>query len=174
MKFWRIRLLTALSFFGFIAIFLTTSCEKNVCDNVTCFNGGSCNMGTCRCPVGWEGPQCNFKSVDRFTGVYGGLTRCNNGAFIIDTAWITPDPNIINFVYLTYKSILPRKLHGYVHNNASTYSIVIQSDSVLNYLKVYTVTLQNDKSLNIHTYEHNQLVVGDTSINECTFTGTKK
>lgn len=179
MKFWRIKLLTALSFFGFLAIFFYSSCEKNVCDNVTCFNGGSCSAGTCRCPTGWEGPECSIKSVDRFVGHYAGLTQCNNGNAtlgpgVIDSVLIYADVKNVNFVYIGLKSILPKYLHGYVSSNASTYSIIVPSDSASNYQRIYTVTLQNNKILTIDTYENNETNPGAPVINDCTFISSKK
>ena len=41
-----------------------TACKKeepapvNPCDNVTCENGGDCNNGTCDCPEGFTGTNC--------------------------------------------------------------------------------------------------------------------
>jgi len=130
-------------------------------------------MGTCRCPVGWEGSQCAFKSVNRFIGGYVGLSQCNMGAYTVDSAWIVGDIKNINFVYITQKSQPNVMLHGYVVNNASTYSIIVPSDSTINYLEVFTITLQNSKTLSIHTYLHDQHVVGDTIIRECLFLGSK-
>jgi hypothetical protein len=173
MKFWKIGLLTTLSFFGFIAIFLYSSCERNTCNNVTCFNGGSCNVGTCHCPTGWEGPQCGSKAVDRFIHGYKGLTQCNMGAYVIDSAWIVGDIKNINFVYITQKSYPGVVLHGYISNNAATYSIIVASDSSANYLRVHTITLQNSTTLSIHTFLHDQTRPGDTATSECLFTGTK-
>ncbi len=173
MKFGKISLLVALVFSVFAIVFYT-SCERNVCDNVTCFNGGSCNMGACLCPIGYEDPQCQTRSVARYQGMYVGYYSCDNGAPLIDTAWVTPDPIKINYVYLTYKHISPEVLHGYVSNNESTYSIVIQSDSAVNYLKVFTATLQGDKMLNIHSYLTDKRIVGDTIVEKCFFTGSKQ
>ncbi len=173
MKFWKVSLLTTLVFSAFVFVLFITACEKNVCDNVTCFNGGSCNVGTCHCPVGYEDPQCQTKSTARFLGVYAGLSTCDNGAYLIDTAWITEDQNKINYVYLTMKSILPRVLHGYVSSSESTYSIIVPDDSSVNYIKVYTATLQGDKTLTVNTFLHDKTTPGDTIISKCSFIGTK-
>lgn len=173
MKFGKISLLTAVLFAVFMIVF-STACERNVCDNVTCFNGGSCNSGTCRCPIGYEGEQCQVRSTARYAGMYVGYYSCDNGAYLIDTAWVTPDPVKINWVYLTYKHIAPQTLHGYVSNNESTYSIMIPSDSSKNYVKVFTATLQGDKVLNIHTYMTDEHIVGDTIIEKCFFYGSKQ
>jgi hypothetical protein len=179
MKFLKLTLLTTLLFTAFVIIFSNSSCERNACNNVTCFNGGSCNKGICRCELGYEGPQCQTLSTSRYIGGYAGYTECDNGAQTIDSVFITQDTKAINYVYVAFKSILPKSLHGYVSSNESTYSILIPSDSinngVLKYLKVYTVTLQNDKSLSLHTYEtdYRQLAGPDTIIHKCDFFGTK-
>jgi hypothetical protein len=174
MKFWKLGLLTTLVFTCIVIVVVYSSCEKNVCDNVTCFNGGSCNSGTCKCPIGWEDPQCQTKSVARYLGVYVGLTQCNGGAQLIDSAWITSDPVKINYVYVTYKSIAPMVLHGYVSNNEATYSVVVPNDSLANYMKQWTINLQGNKSLTIHSYEYDTRIAGDTIINKCDFLGSKQ
>jgi len=132
-------------------------------------------VGTCRCPVGWEDPQCQTKSVKRYVGSYVGFTTCNAGAETIDSCEIDADPDKINYVFVTLKSF-GKTLHGYVQNNASTYSIIIPDDSVKNseaYYKAYQVTLQGGKNLNISSVELNELIPGDTVRNNCVFVGTK-
>jgi len=176
MKAWKLSLFTAIVFSAFITILLYTSCERNPCDNVTCFNGGSCNVGTCRCPVGWEDPQCQTKSVQRYVGSYVGLTTCDAGAQTIDSCLIEADPNKINYVFVTVKSFGKKPLHGQVDVNASTYSILIPDDSVKNnphYYKSYLVTLQGDSKLTINSVELNELVPGDTTRISCAFVGNK-
>src|ERR1700733_2690853 len=99
MKFWKPTLLTTLLFAAFIVIFLYTACEQNPCNNVTCFNGGSCSSGKCICPTGFENTQCQDESVKRYIGVYGGYTICNNQQEVIDTVSIVADssgPAMVN------------------------------------------------------------------------------
>jgi len=173
MKIWRIKLLTALLFFATVTVFIISSCEKNPCNNVTCFNGGSCNNGTCKCPVGWEGPQCSYLSVNRFIGGYVGTTICNAGARILDSAWIVGDAKNVNFVYITQKSQPSYELHGYVDNSTPTYTIIVPQVNSVNFLEYWTITLQNNTTLSIDRYNHDQTVVGDTIIEECNFLGTR-
>ncbi len=173
MKIWRIRLLTALLFFASVTVFIISSCEKNPCNNVTCFNGGSCNQGVCRCPVGWEGPQCSYLSVNRFIGGFVGFTTCNNGPRTIDSVWITGDAVNINFVYIKQKSQPSYLLHGYIDNSTPTYSIIVPIVNSPNFLEEWTITIQNNKTLSLNRYIHDQTVVGDTIIQECNFLGTK-
>ena len=158
---------------AFAIILGTTSCERNVCNNVTCFNGGSCNMGICNCPLGYEGEQCQMKARERYLGVYSGYTKCDEGGYLIDSVLIEEDPKRVNYVYVSFKSILPKKLHGYVNNSAATYEVVIPNDSAVNYLKQYSLTLQGDKMLKLHTYEASEQP-GDTAYHSCMFSGSKQ
>ncbi|WP_044085483.1 DUF1566 domain-containing protein [Lewinella cohaerens] len=52
-----------------ITLALNVSCKKDddivviemdLCENVTCFNGGNCVTGTCECPSGYSGEQCEL------------------------------------------------------------------------------------------------------------------
>ena len=184
MKFWKITLLTTVLFFAFSITVLYTACEKNPCNNLSCFNGGSCGGGICHCPTGYENTQCQDKSVTRYKGTYGfnSYTTCNDGAEVIDSAFIYPDTSsaaMINYVWVVWKSILPKVLHGYVYNNESTYSIVVPEEVAPNYLKIYTITLQNwgnseNNKLSIHSYEKNTVTPGDTVVIQCSFLGFKK
>jgi len=40
-----------------------TSCNKDKCKDVTCQNGGACTDGTCSCPSGFEGANCETAST---------------------------------------------------------------------------------------------------------------
>ena len=182
MKFWRITILTGLIFAAAVTAIVYSSCTKDACDNLTCLNGGSCGNGICNCPTGYEGTQCQTLSVSRFVGTYAGDISCNSQQEVIDSAFITADNANPDYVYVTMNSILPKVLHGYVSNNASTYSIiVVNNDSFSSdpntkfYERLFTITLQNNTSLTIHSYEDSifQTTSGlDTMITNCSFLGT--
>ena len=174
MKPWKISFLTALSFLGFIGVFLFAACERDACTNVTCFNGGSCSVGSCHCPTGWEGTQCGYKSVDRFIGGYAGFTTCNGLAQTIDTVWIVGDINHINFVYITQKSQPDVTLHGYVDASSATYSIIVPSDSATNHLLIHTITIQSNKTLSVHTFLNDKTNPANPVVSECSFLSDKR
>ncbi len=178
MKFFKPVFITFLLFSAIVGTLIYSSCEKDACNNVVCYNGGSCGHGLCNCPTGFEGYQCQQKVIDRYVGTYYGYSLCNAGAQFFDTVVITADHVANNTLGIRVKSYFPKVLHGYVQNNESTYSVIITNndtavtDSSFSY-KTYTVTLQVDKQLSIHSYTHYKNP-SDTFFSSCSFLGSKK
>ncbi len=81
--------LTVLAFFALSGTVFFASCESDPCLELSCKNGGSCANGTCQCPAGYEGAECEIKSADRFIGKFAGYARCGIYPAHIDTAVIT-------------------------------------------------------------------------------------
>lgn len=56
-----------------------SSCKENLCENVTCYNGGACEDGKCQCPSGFTGADCSVHTnpCDTMVCYNGGI--CNNG-----------------------------------------------------------------------------------------------
>ncbi len=174
MKFIKSILLTAATFVAFTGVVLYSSCEKDPCSGVSCKNGGSCAMGACKCPSGFEGPTCSTQSIDRFKGVFAGYKQCNNGAQTIDTVFIIGDlPKKVANVLVTQKSEPSDQLSGTVFSTESTYSLTIPDKVKTNYYKKYHITLQSDNKLILDTYERDYTTPGDTAVNHCIFTGFK-
>ena len=67
---------------------LYTSCKKNSCSGVTCYNGGSCGDGKCTCPSGYLGSNCQLYVTAQYVGVWNG-TDCN-GATTCSINYQTP------------------------------------------------------------------------------------
>ncbi len=67
---------------GAFALTTYTSCsksDKNPCENVTCQNGGTCVNGSCNCPDGYEGNNCQTASSAKFKGFYAATDDCPLG-----------------------------------------------------------------------------------------------
>ena len=51
-------------------------CKKDPCKDVTCQNGGSCVDGSCVCPAGFEGTNCEVSTRAKFLGLYNVTETC--------------------------------------------------------------------------------------------------
>lgn len=178
MKFGKLALITLTLLTTIIGTIAITSCEKNSCDGVNCMNGGSCGYGECNCPVGWEDARCTTRKTDRYVGTYAGYLYCDNGAPTIDTVKVVTANRGILSVDVYLKSLDPKVLQGYVTNNEAAYTITITNNDSSKagstyYLRTFDVTLQSDKSLKLHYYEHDYTEKPDTTQHSCQFVGMK-
>jgi hypothetical protein len=71
------------------------SCKKDKCADVQCQNGGTCNDGSCNCPVGYSGTSCETYQYDCTNNpsicIYG---NCNNGVCNCDPGYFGPKCDI--------------------------------------------------------------------------------
>ena len=181
MKLWKITILTSLLFAAAVSAVIYSSCTKDACDNLTCLNGGACGGGVCNCPTGYEGAQCQTLSISRFLGTYQGDISCNSQQQVIDSAFITTSSLGPNYVNVTLNNISPKVLTGYISNNQSTYSIIVTNNdsfsydpNTIFYERIFTITLQNNNTLSIHSYEDSIFHTSsgiDTITTSCTFLG---
>lgn len=78
MKKVRTILLTGVLTMGVFSTVIYSSCsKKDKCDDIVCKNGGSCNDGVCKCPLGYEGVNCETASAAKFAGLWGATDNCN-------------------------------------------------------------------------------------------------
>lgn len=42
--------------------------SKDLCENITCQNGGTCFKGKCSCPGGYEGEFCQTRAIAKYLG----------------------------------------------------------------------------------------------------------
>jgi hypothetical protein len=84
----------------FSIILLLFSCKKDPCDATFCFNGGICISGTCNCPEGYSGLQCEtFDICTNITCLNGGvcvtgLCNCPEGYSGLQCENFNPCANI--------------------------------------------------------------------------------
>ncbi|MBK6818670.1 MAG: calcium-binding EGF-like domain-containing protein [Bacteroidetes bacterium] len=57
---------------GIFSTALFTSCNQDKCKDTVCNNGGTCNEtdGSCNCPVGYEGSNCDTESRTKLIGSF--------------------------------------------------------------------------------------------------------
>ncbi len=88
MKFWKHSLIAACTFLSLATVVTYTSCVQDSCKALKCRNGGTCADEFCRCPVGWEGTQCENATRNKFTGRYDGITQVNGEPSFQDSALV--------------------------------------------------------------------------------------
>jgi len=64
-------LISALAAVLTVFSFAYVSCNRDKCKTIVCANSGVCNGGTCICPSGYEGSNCETASRDKFIGAWG-------------------------------------------------------------------------------------------------------
>lgn len=100
--------MTAILLFSFAVL---NSCENDTtdpappdpCESVYCLNGGACNNGSCVCPSGFEGTNCET-TTDPCTDITCTNGDCNNGACDCEPGWKgskcdVPDFKLVNSGY---------------------------------------------------------------------------
>jgi hypothetical protein len=84
----QIAVTAILTVSAFCAV-LYTSCSKDACKGVTCINNGTCSGGTCSCPSGAGGNNCQTIYRILYTmpnGTYTGLGAKDTGSIAPDSA----------------------------------------------------------------------------------------
>ena len=77
MKNLRTILLTGVLTMGVFSTVIYSSCsKKDKCEGIQCKNGGTCNDGVCKCPLGYEGANCETASKSKFLGSFTAHDNC--------------------------------------------------------------------------------------------------
>ncbi|MBC7553484.1 MAG: hypothetical protein H7257_05855 [Taibaiella sp.] len=67
--------ITTISAFGSVAYL---SCNTDRCKTILCANRGICNGGSCTCPSGYEGTNCETETRKKFTGNWSVFEKGSN------------------------------------------------------------------------------------------------
>lgn len=100
----------------FFTVVYTTSCNRDKCKTITCANGGVCNGGSCTCPSGYEGTNCEKESRLKFLGNWtvfekGSITLAAQYPISIEPASEVTDVVIKNF-YNYFKTPIRATVSG--------------------------------------------------------------
>lgn len=97
MKTIKSTLIAVLAFLAISSTVFLNSCAKDPCNDLNCQNGASCNDGSCICPTGYEGAECDITAASKFVGKYSGSLRCDQFPIDFDNITITlaENPNLI-------------------------------------------------------------------------------
>ena len=167
MKFWRLSLLSVFSFFAIGATVLFSSCEKDPCTQLKCKNGSACTEGFCRCPTGFEGAECEIKTMNRFIGTYIGYNHCDGNSPLLDTldVYKVADPNVVGFV-------LRNNIGDRFQGTANGQAIDVADIEAENFKRKVHVEVDNN---NISMFvERDYFSEDGVNKNVCLFTGARK
>jgi hypothetical protein len=146
----KLFLLPALLF----AAFLTTtmnSCADN-CKDVEC-NTGTCIDGTCECPDGYEGTNCEIQWSAKFVGTYSGQdvvtggTAGNNGTYVLSPSCVITADNettISMSNFAGFNSIVKATIDRPATSTASATQLTIDHTDALGRKFVGTATMSGN------------------------------
>lgn len=88
---------TTVLFFIMASAVVFNACTKDLCKDLICKNNGVCRDGRCKCGLGYEGVNCEYKMYEKFIGTWDGTYRCNGSVPETITNIIAPGdkPNAI-------------------------------------------------------------------------------
>jgi len=153
--------LSAMLTFGAFAAVTYTACTKDDCKDVVCNNGGTCNGGSCTCPTGYEGANCEILSREKFVGTYVGTEICDQGT---DNYSVTISSNSNN-IMVTVTNIYNQGFTGIgTMTGANSFSFNGSAGST---------TYSGTGTLNGTQLTLTYSISSPAASNSCTFTGNK-
>lgn len=169
MKFWKTTLLAVFSFLAISATVLIASCEKDACTELKCKNGSACTEGFCRCQTGFEGSECEIKTVNRFIGTYIGYNHCEDYPPMLDTldVYFYANPNVVEF--RLHNNNPGERVRGTVEGYTMTVPDEVSGTGLR---KVNAVVDHNEITVYIERNQNVEQQPGIKSV--CTFQGTKR
>jgi len=155
---------SALVAVGAFTMVTYTACTKDECEDVVCNNGGTCVLGNCSCPTGYEGTNCETITRDKFLGTYNGNETCTVGS---DTYTVTLSTNS-NDLKLTFNN-----LYNQTNPSISALCTIISTTEFTFSDTQNGVTYSGTGTLNGNTLTVDYTVADAISSNSCKYIGVK-
>jgi uncharacterized membrane protein len=160
-RFFKTIFFSALSTIVAFSAVTYTSCTPDKCKSIVCAYGGVCNGGSCICPSGYEGTQCEYKTRDKFLGVWKVVETGTVTNISYYTVSISADPNPNNITNVTISNF-----YNYITTTVSAY---VKGDSLYIPQKTYNGnTIQGSgywQQQGVAYAEHAQMTVYYSVIN---------
>ncbi len=101
---------------------MTVSCNSDKCSTIVCANGGYCAGGSCTCPIGYEGTNCETVSRFKFTGNWVVYEKGSASFAAQYPISIFPDSNnlITDVIIYNFNNYFKLPIHATVNNNNIT------------------------------------------------------
>ena len=132
--------------------------------DTVCNNGGTCNEtdGSCNCPVGYEGSNCETLSRTKFLGVFSGNETCTVGT---DTYAITCSANADDLKF-NIQNLYNQSLTAIASANGNAFTIPNQTVGA-------SITASGSGTITGNNITVTYTISDGVTSNTCTFTGTK-
>lgn len=161
-------------FFSAAGAVTFTACQKDACEKLNCQFGGSCRDGYCHCRTGYEGAECEVKTVNKFIGTYPGNVHCQGFAPLADTVdiFFYAEPDSVTIV--RHGAVGAGGMSMYVGKATGNY---IQIPDISSGVYHQNITIWLEPNTDKLTYTN--VVVSDTSdaantTSTCTFYGFRQ
>jgi hypothetical protein len=121
MKSFRLVALSALLTVGTFGTVVYTSCTKDACKGVTCLNGGTCSGGTCTCPTGYEGANCETTSRTKIIKIWSASdTKVGGAALPTYSSNIVGGTAIADVKISNFSGLFINDVNGSLNGNTIT------------------------------------------------------
>ncbi len=109
---------TLAAFFSIVFV----SCNRDKCKSVVCAHGGICNGGSCTCPAGYEGSNCETVSRNKFLGNWtvlekGSITLGAQYGTSIEATTDNPSTGPVNLVIKNFYNYFTTPIKAYVQRD---------------------------------------------------------
>ncbi len=165
MKRWKLSLLTLSIIAAVFGVVLFSACEKDPCTDLKCKNGSACTEGFCRCPTGYEGAECEFKTSTRVLGIFVGYNHCDELPALNDTMDVrqVAEPNIVEF------SLRHNSPGEIFRGTVEAYSINVPDENINGYTRKAHAVVDHEQ---INLIIDRGVSPGNKSV--CNFIGTRR
>lgn len=165
MKRWKLSLLTLSLFAMLSGLVLFSACEQDPCTELKCKNGSACTEGFCRCPTGYEGAECEYKTSWRVLGTFIGYNHCDDLPALNDTLDVrqVAEPNIVEL------SLRRNNAAEILRGTVDGYTIIIPDEEVNGYLRKAQAVIAQDRITLLIDRGY-----GPGSKTVCNFAGTRR
>ena len=107
-------LISALAAFSVFSSITYISCNRDKCKTIVCANGGVCNSGTCVCPSGYQGSNCETVTRDKFLGNWQVFEKGSVTLAADYSITIQKSTDITNVVIQNFYNYFHTPIKGYV------------------------------------------------------------
>jgi hypothetical protein len=91
-----------------------SSCNRDKCRTIICMNRGICNNGSCTCPEGYEGINCETENRKKFTGNWRVFEKGSNSLAKQYGISIVNGEKATDLLITNFNNYFKTPIHGYV------------------------------------------------------------